>query len=133
MQRGVAGGAVCTSTAVTTKATLPVVDRRRVDTTAQTSSVSSWVAGRVAGAKRGLPTPTIPIYASCAGVWMAAELDVADVIEPQGQDAWHISVADFIDAMRGRCGQLKPTLMDQSVRAAHAPMNRAASVGWNRH
>ena len=50
------------------------------------------------------------------GIWLAAtDLEVADVIGPQGQDAGRMSDTDFIEAFRPRRGQLKPTLMDQTV------------------
>jgi formamidopyrimidine-DNA glycosylase len=67
------------------------------------------------------------------GIWLAAtDLEVADVIGPQGQDAWHISVADFIDALRHRPGQLKPTLMDQTVIAGLGNM-LSDELCWRAH
>ena len=50
------------------------------------------------------------------GVWLAAdEDDVADVMGPQGPDALGIDLPAFRNALSGRHGRLKPTLMDQSV------------------
>ena len=50
------------------------------------------------------------------GVWLAAdEDDVADVMGPHGPDALGIDLRAFRDALSGRHGRLKPTLMDQSV------------------
>jgi formamidopyrimidine-DNA glycosylase len=67
------------------------------------------------------------------GVWLAAtEPEVTDVIGPHGHDAWPISVAAFIDAMHGRQGQLKPTLMDQKVIAGLGNM-LSDEVCWRAH
>jgi formamidopyrimidine-DNA glycosylase len=67
------------------------------------------------------------------GVWLAAtEPEVTNVIGPHGQDAWPISVAAFIDAMHGRQGQLKPTLMDQTVIAGLGNM-LSDEVCWRAH
>lgn len=50
------------------------------------------------------------------GVWLADDQDdVAHVTGPQGPDALGIGLPAFRDALRGRRGQLKTTLMDQSV------------------
>ena len=50
------------------------------------------------------------------GVWLAADEDeVCQVMGPQGPDALGIGLEAFRDALRGRRGRLKPTLMDQSV------------------
>jgi formamidopyrimidine-DNA glycosylase len=50
------------------------------------------------------------------GVWLAAdENDVARVTGPRGPDALGVDLRAFTDALRGRRGRLKPTLMDQSV------------------
>jgi formamidopyrimidine-DNA glycosylase len=50
------------------------------------------------------------------GVWLAAdEDDIADVMGPQGPDALGIDLRAFRDALSGRHGRLKTTLMDQSV------------------
>jgi formamidopyrimidine-DNA glycosylase len=48
------------------------------------------------------------------GVWLADTEDgVARVIGPQGPDALGIGLAAFRDALAGRRGRVKPTLMDQ--------------------
>jgi formamidopyrimidine-DNA glycosylase len=50
------------------------------------------------------------------GVWLAdGEDDIAGVMGPQGPDALGIDLRAFRDALFGRHGRLKPTLMDQSV------------------
>lgn len=50
------------------------------------------------------------------GVWLAADEDEGcDIMGPQGPDAGGIGLRAFRDALRGRRGRLKPTLMDQSV------------------
>src|SRR5262249_44428942 len=50
------------------------------------------------------------------GVWLAAdEDDVDDVMGPLGPDALGIDLPAFRDALSGRHGRLKPTLMNQSV------------------
>ncbi|OBK49438.1 Fpg/Nei family DNA glycosylase [Mycobacterium sp. 1081908.1] len=50
------------------------------------------------------------------GVWLADDdEDVAHVTGPQGPDALGLGLPAFRDALRGRSGRLKPTLMDQSV------------------
>lgn len=50
------------------------------------------------------------------GIWLAvAEDEVAEVTGPQGPDALGIGLRAFRDALSGRRGRLKPTLMDQSV------------------
>jgi formamidopyrimidine-DNA glycosylase len=50
------------------------------------------------------------------GVWLAdGDDDIADVLGRQGPDALSMSLGDFRDVLAGRRGQLKPTLMDQSV------------------
>jgi formamidopyrimidine-DNA glycosylase len=50
------------------------------------------------------------------GVWLADDdEDVARVTGPQGPDALGLGLPAFRDALRGRSGRLKPTLMDQSV------------------
>ena len=50
------------------------------------------------------------------GVWLAAgEADVEKVMGPQGPDALGLDLRGFTEALRGRRGRLKPTLMDQSV------------------
>lgn len=50
------------------------------------------------------------------GVWLAdADDDIAHVTGPQGPDALGLGLPEFRDALRGRRGALKPTLMDQSV------------------
>jgi formamidopyrimidine-DNA glycosylase len=67
------------------------------------------------------------------GVWLAADYDeVANVIGPHGPDALHVSVADFADALRGRRGQLKPVLMDQSVVAGLGNM-LSDEICWRAH
>jgi formamidopyrimidine-DNA glycosylase len=50
------------------------------------------------------------------GVWLAdSGDDVAQVTGPQGPDALNLGLAEFREALAGRRGRLKPTLMDQSV------------------
>lgn len=50
------------------------------------------------------------------GVWLAdGDGDVAHVMGPQGPDALGTGLRAFRDVLIGRSGQLKPTLMDQSV------------------
>jgi len=50
------------------------------------------------------------------GVWLAdTDEDVAHVTGPLGPDALGLGLPAFRDALRGRSGRLKPTLMDQSV------------------
>jgi formamidopyrimidine-DNA glycosylase len=50
------------------------------------------------------------------GVWLAAgEDDIADVMGRQGPDALGIGLRAFREALSGRHGGLKPTLMDQAV------------------
>jgi formamidopyrimidine-DNA glycosylase len=50
------------------------------------------------------------------GVWLADDEDeVAGVLGPQGPDALAMSLREFRGVLAGRRGQLKPTLMDQSV------------------
>lgn len=50
------------------------------------------------------------------GVWLADdEEDIAHVTGPQGPDALGLGLSAFRDALAGRRGQLKATLMDQSV------------------
>ncbi|WAJ47439.1 Fpg/Nei family DNA glycosylase [Mycobacterium sp. Aquia_216] len=50
------------------------------------------------------------------GVWLAdGDDDLADVLGPQGPDALGMSLREFRGVLAGRHGQLKPTLMDQSV------------------
>jgi formamidopyrimidine-DNA glycosylase len=67
------------------------------------------------------------------GVWLAAnESEAADVIGPQGPDALHISVAEVIDALRRRRGQLKLTLMDQAVIAGLGNM-LSDEICWRAH
>jgi formamidopyrimidine-DNA glycosylase len=52
------------------------------------------------------------------GVWLADDQDdVTGVIGAQGPDALGIDLRTFRDALSGRRGQLKTTLMDQSVLA----------------
>jgi formamidopyrimidine-DNA glycosylase len=50
------------------------------------------------------------------GVWLAAdEDDAASVMGKQGPDALDLHLRGFREALRGRRGRLKPTLMDQAV------------------
>ena len=50
------------------------------------------------------------------GVWVAdGDDDLADLLGPQGPDALGMDLRTFRDVFAGRRGQLKPTLMDQSV------------------
>ncbi|OBJ04509.1 formamidopyrimidine-DNA glycosylase [Mycobacterium alsense] len=50
------------------------------------------------------------------GVWLADDDEgVARVTGPQGPDALGLGLRAFREALRGRRGRLKPTLMDQSV------------------
>lgn len=50
------------------------------------------------------------------GVWLVdGDDDLADVLGPQGPDALGMGLRAFRDVLAGRRGQLKPTLMDQSV------------------
>lgn len=50
------------------------------------------------------------------GVWLASDDDeVAGVMGEQGPDALDVDLRGFREALRGRRGRLKPTLMDQSV------------------
>lgn len=50
------------------------------------------------------------------GIWLARSDDgIADVIGPQGPDAYELSVNDFLDLIEGRRGSIKATLMDQRV------------------
>jgi formamidopyrimidine-DNA glycosylase len=50
------------------------------------------------------------------GVWLTAdEHDAASVMGKQGPDALALDLRGFREALRGRRGALKPTLMDQSV------------------
>ena len=50
------------------------------------------------------------------GIWLAAsEDDVAHITGPQGPDALGIGLRAFREALSGRRGRLKTTLMDQSV------------------
>jgi formamidopyrimidine-DNA glycosylase len=50
------------------------------------------------------------------GVWLAAdEDDAASVMGKQGPDALDLDMRGFREALRGRRGRLKPTLMDQAV------------------
>jgi formamidopyrimidine-DNA glycosylase len=50
------------------------------------------------------------------GVWLASrEDDIAHVTGPQGPDALGVSLRAFREALTGRRGRLKTTLMDQSV------------------
>lgn len=50
------------------------------------------------------------------GVWLAdGDDEAADVMGPQGPDALGIGLRAFREALSGRRGRLKPTLMDQSV------------------
>jgi formamidopyrimidine-DNA glycosylase len=50
------------------------------------------------------------------GVWLAPSYDdVASVMGRQGPDALGLDLRGFREALRGRRGRLKPTLMDQSV------------------
>jgi formamidopyrimidine-DNA glycosylase len=50
------------------------------------------------------------------GVWLATDDDeVAGVMGPQGPDALTVDLRGFTEALRGRRGRLKTTLMDQSV------------------
>jgi formamidopyrimidine-DNA glycosylase len=50
------------------------------------------------------------------GVWLAADGDAAaSVMGKQGPDALGLDLPGFRQALRGRRGRLKPTLMDQSV------------------
>lgn len=50
------------------------------------------------------------------GVWLAGdEEDLAHITGPQGPDALGLGLRDFRTALIGRKGQLKTTLMDQSV------------------
>jgi formamidopyrimidine-DNA glycosylase len=50
------------------------------------------------------------------GVWLAADDDeIAQVMGPQGPDALGLGLRAFRELLSGRRGQLKPTLMDQSV------------------
>jgi formamidopyrimidine-DNA glycosylase len=50
------------------------------------------------------------------GVWLAAtDDDIAHITGPQGPDALGLGLRAFRDVLSGRRGQLKPTLMDQSV------------------
>jgi formamidopyrimidine-DNA glycosylase len=50
------------------------------------------------------------------GVWLApTDDDVAEVMGRQGPDALNLDLAGFREALRGRRGRLKPTLMDQAV------------------
>lgn len=49
-------------------------------------------------------------------IWLAdGEDDIGDVMGPQGPDALGIDLRAFRDALSGRHGRLKPTLMDQSA------------------
>jgi formamidopyrimidine-DNA glycosylase len=67
------------------------------------------------------------------GVWLAADgHEVADVIGPHGPDALHVSVAEFVDALRRRRGQLKPALMDQAVIAGLGNM-LSDEICWRAH
>lgn len=50
------------------------------------------------------------------GIWLAGhEVDIADVMGPQGPDALDIDLRTFRDALSGRRGRLKATLLDQTV------------------
>lgn len=49
------------------------------------------------------------------GVWLADDEDIADVMGPQGPDALDSDLRAFRDALSGRRGGLKATLLDQSV------------------
>jgi formamidopyrimidine-DNA glycosylase len=50
------------------------------------------------------------------GVWLApSDDDVASVMGRQGPDALGLDLRGFREALRGRRGRLKPTLMDQAV------------------
>jgi formamidopyrimidine-DNA glycosylase len=50
------------------------------------------------------------------GVWLApSDDDVATVLGRQGPDALELDLRGFREALRGRRGRLKPTLMNQSV------------------
>jgi formamidopyrimidine-DNA glycosylase len=50
------------------------------------------------------------------GVWLVHSGDeAARVMGPQGPDALDLDLRGFTDALRGRRGRLKPTLMDQAV------------------
>jgi formamidopyrimidine-DNA glycosylase len=50
------------------------------------------------------------------GVWLAPDDDAtAEVMGKQGPDALDLDLRSFREALRGRRGALKPTLMDQSV------------------
>jgi formamidopyrimidine-DNA glycosylase len=50
------------------------------------------------------------------GVWLVdGDDDLADALGPQGPDALGMGLRAFRDVLAGRRGQLKPTLMDQSV------------------
>ena len=50
------------------------------------------------------------------GVWLAtADEDIAHITGPLGPDALGLGLRAFRDVLSGRRGQLKPTLMDQSV------------------
>lgn len=50
------------------------------------------------------------------GIWLAPTGDdVAEVMGRQGPDALDLDLAGFREALRGRRGRLKPTLMDQAV------------------
>jgi formamidopyrimidine-DNA glycosylase len=50
------------------------------------------------------------------GIWVADDDDaIAEVIGPQGPDALTVDLPTFTDALRGKRGQLKPALTDQSV------------------
>jgi formamidopyrimidine-DNA glycosylase len=50
------------------------------------------------------------------GVWLAGDdEEVAGVLGEQGPDALEIDLHSFREALAGRRGRLKPTLMDQSV------------------
>jgi formamidopyrimidine-DNA glycosylase len=67
------------------------------------------------------------------GVWLAvSESEAADVVGLQGHDAFRISVADFIVALRRRRGQLKPALMDQAVIAGLGNM-LSDEICWRAH
>ncbi len=49
------------------------------------------------------------------GVWLAPTEDVTAVMGRQGPDALGLDLRGFTEALRGRRGRLKPTLMDQAV------------------
>jgi formamidopyrimidine-DNA glycosylase len=49
------------------------------------------------------------------GVWLADDDNLTEAMGPQGPDALGLGLREFRELLGGRRGQLKPTLMDQSV------------------